>query len=169
MKRLFFSLLLLLLGFFYLPHAAYAGTTPPLPKWHGPPCNGFAVCSIDPPGWQTYFLSPCYTSIEATSKISPSDLSSVGFCEAARAMLVAPAQERDNAYATLTYWYEKLVAYLKVAKGGLPQNISVELFIIEMQYFESNWQAYKAAPSATTWLPVENTLGNFGQFAEVLN
>lgn len=84
-------------------------------------------------------------------------------------MLVAPTQERDNAYATLTYWYAKLVAYLKVAKGGLPQNISVELFIGNMQDFESNWQAYKAAPSAATWLPVQNDISDFGQFAEVLN
>lgn len=84
-------------------------------------------------------------------------------------MLVVPAQERDNAYATLTYWYAKFVVYLKASKGGLMQNTAVELFIGNMQDFETNWQAYKAAPSATTWLPVQNNLSDFGQFSEVLN
>lgn len=84
-------------------------------------------------------------------------------------MLVVPAQERDNAYATLTYWYVKFAAKMKVSKGGLMQNLATEWLVIYMQHFATDWQTYKAAPSAANWLTLENTLGNFGQFAEVLN
>lgn len=82
-------------------------------------------------------------------------------------MLVVPDQERDNAYATLTYWYAKLVAQLKIPRGGIWQTDALELLILDMQTFETNWQAYKVAPSAVKWLSLENTLGNFGEATEI--
>ena len=84
-------------------------------------------------------------------------------------MLVVPEQERDNAYATLTYWYTKYVAQLKIPRGGITQYMARQELIGNMQDFDASWQAYKAAPSAATWLPIENDLGNFGEFAEILN
>lgn len=168
MKRLFIALALVLFGCFLVPEAAFSGTIPPAPKWNGPPCQGYAVCSIDPPDPHNFFAAPCYISIAPNPKVNALILSSVGFCQAARAMLIVPAQERDNAYATLIYWYAKYVAQLKIPRGGTSQTMALQLFVGDMQDFQNNWQIYKTEPSAATWLTIENALVNFGSFAQIL-
>lgn len=168
MKRLFLTLSVLLAGFYFTPPIAFAQTSPyPTPKWHGPACDGWNVCSIDPPDPGEKFGYGCYTSQDQDFVPGKVLIASIGFCQAAKSLLIAPQQDQKAALKTMTYWWNQVLNDIPLSPYETEELSSLkELFTI-VPDFDNDWFIYQAHPSAQTWAPVQVDLKNIIDSSEV--
>ena len=162
MKRLFLTLSILLAGSYIMPHSALADAPFPPPKWHGPSCDGWAICSIDPPDPDQNFGYTCFFSRDPDYVPDQIEIASIGFCQATRNLLVVPKQDRTTALKAMTYWCNQLVNAIEANKSGILEVGHIPDLIKSSALFDHDWKIYKANPTDKNWKPVKNDLLNIG-------
>lgn len=141
--------------------SAYASSNQSQYTMDGPPCDHYAICSIDPPAPAGYtYLAPCYISTIANAMTSPTQIGLVGVCQMAKAAAIAPKPDRHKDLIILYGWYEKLQG----AIGGDPDDSWVQGNLKSLngdwQTMESDKSTYYQDPTSENWIAVQHDLEN---------
>ena len=171
MKQIFIILLSLAATANLAPQAARAATNQPTYTWHGPGCkydnSNWAVCSIDPPPSNLNDDGPCYVDDYSDYMPNAFDRAAVALCQAAEAMLDAPASDSNeeahlvSALAGKFFTAEKenhFAAFVDLMASALPKDFA---------NFNADLMIYNASPSAQAWQSVVSDLQNIASDTQI--
>ena len=165
MNKFFMVLAFFIANFLLMSSSALAASNPIQYTWDGPPCQGYAICSIDPPA--PGFDVPCYTGQSTNATPTKLQMDFIGMCQAARNMLIVPPEDRALALAALTQWVNRLTSTIQEASLGISAIPKMPQILNDLFNMGNSLSAYKSNPSTENWNQTDAAIYSLGTDTEI--